>query len=142
TGVFNFDEPGFAGVFQGKGGMAVGDVLFDVPMNGGAAVVVQNPPSGTFTMTDSIMPGTSVYPGAGNILGNPLLKNTASVTDPTADFVLLPGSPAIGKGPNGQDMGAAIPFGVSFNGVPPTFTNSKHETIRCGCGLARGRARR
>jgi hypothetical protein len=139
TGVFNFDEPGFAGVFQGLGGVADGDILFDVPVNGsGQAVVVQNPPSGTFTMRNSIMPGTTVFPGTGDILGNPLLKNTASVTDPTADFVLLPGSPAIGKGPNGQDMGAAIPFGVSFSGVPPTFTNSKNATITVGVGFGSG----
>ena len=138
TGVFNFDEPGFA-ASKGLGGVADGDILLDVPVNGsGQAVVVQNPGTGTFTMRNSIMPGTTVFAGTGNILGNPLLKNTATVTDPTADFVLLPGSPAIGKGPNGQDMGAAIPFGVSFSGVPPTVTNSKNATITVGVGFGSG----
>ena len=134
TGVFNFDEPGFA-ASKGKGGFADGDVFFDVPMSGGVPVILQNPPTGTFTVNNSIAGGTSVYPGAGNILGNPLLKNTVGVLDPKADFVLLPGSPAIGKGPNGTDMGAEVPKGVSFSGEPAAYTKVKNATLILGTGF-------
>ena len=45
TGVFNFDEPGFA-AGAGAGGFADGDIFYDVPIVGGVATIVQNPPTG------------------------------------------------------------------------------------------------
>jgi len=134
TGVFNFFEPGFD-TNPGLSGSAVGDIFYDVPISGGNPTIVQNPPSGGFTMQDSITQGTSVYPGTGNILGDPLLKNTATVLDPQVDFTLLPGSPAIGKGPNGTDMGAAVPKGVSLSGEPAAYTNLKSATLTVGTGF-------
>ncbi len=134
TGVFNFDEPGFA-ASKGKGGIADGDVFFDVPLNAGVPVIMQNSGTGTFTVMNSIAGGTSVYPGTGNILGNPLLANTTTITDPREDFKLLPGSPAIGKGPNGTDMGAAVPKGVSLSGEPAAYTNLKNATLTVGTGF-------
>jgi hypothetical protein len=137
TGVFNFDEPGFAGG-KGKMGLADGDIFVDVPMVGGVPALLQNAPSGTFTVENSIAPGTTAYPGPGNIAGNAMLRNTTNVTDPTVDFQLLPGSPAIGHGPNGTDMGAAVPSGVSLAGEPSGLTNASGATITVGTGFGSG----
>jgi len=137
TGVFNFDEPGFA-ASKGRMGLADGDVFVDVPTSGGVPVIVQNPPTGTFTVINSIAPGTTPYPGAGNIAGYAVLRNIGTVTDPTVDFQLLPGSPAIGKGPNGTDMGAAVPFGVSLAGEPDGLTNQRTATLTVGTGFGSG----
>jgi hypothetical protein len=134
TGAFNFSEPGFD-ANQGLGGTAIGDIFYDLPIVSGKPVVVQNPPSGSFTVQHSITQGTSVYPGTGNLLGDPKLANTASVLDPPTDFKLLPGSPAIGTGPNGADMGAAVPTGVSISGEPLAYTNVKNATLTLGTGL-------
>jgi hypothetical protein len=137
TGVFNFDEPGFA-AGKGRMGLADGDIFVDVPTSGGVPVILQNAPSGTFTVIHSIAPGTTPYPGTGNIAGNPMLRNTTTVTDPTVDFQLLPGSPAIGTGPNGTDMGAAVPFGVSLAGEPAVLTNQRDATLTVGTGFGSG----
>ena len=61
----------------------------------------------------------------------PRLTNTTNVTDPMVDFQLLPGSPAIGAGPNGRDMGALVPSGASISGEPdsPTWLTSATLTV-------------
>jgi len=92
------------------------------------------------TINRTIVPAGTTYPsagisitfGPGNSSANPLLSKTADVLDPTADFVPLPGSPALGTGPNGVDTGAAIPSGVSLSGEPAAFTNVRSATLTPG----------
>jgi len=55
-------------------------------------------------------------------------------------FSLLPGSPAIGTGPNGRDKGAVNPVGASISGEPasPTSLNTATLTVginRTGSGI-------
>jgi len=92
------------------------------------------------TLTRNVLPVGVTYPtagasitfGPGNISGDPKLINTANVLDPTADFLLQADSPAKGTGPNGVDIGAAIPTGASISGEPASFTNSKNASLIVG----------
>ncbi|HEY7118870.1 MAG TPA: hypothetical protein VH475_19935 [Tepidisphaeraceae bacterium] len=98
------------------------------------------------TINRSILPAGANYPtaganitfGPGNSTADPMLVNTTGVLDPTADLLLQPKSPAIGAGPNGVDMGAGIPTGVSLAGEPPAFTNNRDATITVGFGAGSG----
>lgn len=63
----------------------------------------------TLDMSYSDIGDGAVYPGAGNINIDPLFANA-----PQADFSLLPGSPALGTGLGGANMGVTLPVG----GIP------------------------
>lgn len=77
------------------------------------------------TVHRSIMQGTN-YPGIGNLNLDPLF------VDATNDFHLRPGSPAIGTGPNGLDMGAYVPQWASISGEPLSPTPLTTATLRVG----------
>ncbi|HEY7119998.1 MAG TPA: lamin tail domain-containing protein, partial [Tepidisphaeraceae bacterium] len=162
TGVFNFDEPGFA-ASPGAGGYADGDVFYDIPSSNGTPKIVQNPPTGVFDVRHSI---TNAGPmaGIGNLNADPELVNpdgpgpanarvdpaliyTAMTMSPefrtalarfaptsgaTADMSLKPTSPAIGAGPNGSDMGADVPAGATIGGAPASPTPNNSATITVG----------
>jgi hypothetical protein len=74
------------------------------------------------TIVRSLVQGTN-HPGIGNINADPLFANNAS------DFHLRPGSPAIGAGPNGLDMGAYVPAGASISGEPASATHQTSVTL-------------
>jgi hypothetical protein len=132
TGVFNFDEPGFA-AFAGLAGYVDGAVFYDVPKDaGGNPIILQNPPTGSFVVKNSITPSASPITGPGNLNLDPRLLNTAKVLDPRLDFVLKPFSPAIGAGPNGADMGAAVPPGATISGEPAGTTPLTSATLTVG----------
>ncbi len=67
----------------------------------------------------------------GNIYADPLLVSTSGVdhTNIFAKFALQPGSPCIGTGPNGIDMGAIVPSGASLSGQPTGTTAATGGTI-------------
>ena len=74
TGVFNFNEPGFA-ASAGVGGYADGDIFYNIPTSGGLPVIVQNPGTGAFIIRNSITPNGNSFTGAGNLHLNPYLVN-------------------------------------------------------------------
>ncbi|HUU91758.1 MAG TPA: lamin tail domain-containing protein, partial [Phycisphaerae bacterium] len=76
--------------------------------------------------------GTFPVGGVGNLVENPRLWNTTNVTDPWTDFVLRPGSPAIGTGPNGADMGALAGYLATVAGEPNTTTWQDTATLTVG----------
>lgn len=87
------------------------------------------------TVAQSIIQGTN-WPGVGNLDCDPLL------VDLTNDFRLLPGSPALGAGPNGLDMGAFVPGGASISGEPPAITPSDSAVLTiAGPGITHYRYR-
>jgi hypothetical protein len=132
TGVFNFDEPGFA-AFAGLAGYVDGAVFFDVAKDAtGKPVILKNAPTGTFVVRNSIAASTSPITGLGNLNLDPRLLNTAKVLDPRIDFALRPFSPAIGAGPNGADMGAAVPAGATIAGEPVGMTPQTSATLTVG----------
>jgi hypothetical protein len=94
-----------------------GDIFWNHP-----AVIANLDPallaSGTVEITAlrSILPQAGPWSREGVLSANPLFE------DATNDFHLRPGSPALGTGPNGLDMGAYVPGGVSLAGGPPQLT--------------------
>lgn len=77
------------------------------------------------TVVRSLTQGTN-HPGIGNINADPLFVNYAN------DFRLRAGSPAIGAGPNGLDMGAHVPGGASISGEPPALTPRTSAILTVG----------
>jgi hypothetical protein len=99
------------------------------------------------TLARNILPaaGTNALAGAvvtlgpGNLAGvDPKFVNAANVLDPTVDLRLLPDSPARGAGPNGTDIGAAVPTGVTLSGEPAAFTNNPTATLTPGFAFGTG----
>jgi len=76
----------------------------------------------------SEVPGTRPYTildlGVGNLCGDPRLADPVNY-----DFSLLSGSPALGSGPHGLDMGALVPAGASISGEPAALTAQTSATL-------------
>jgi hypothetical protein len=121
----SFDETNRA-VNPGRGAYLDGNILW------GNAALFQNlyfnTPGKTntdLTVNRSIMQGTN-YPGIENLNLDPLFINE------TNDFHLRAGSPAIGTGPNGLDMGAYVPQWASLSGEPASPTPLTTITLQVG----------
>lgn len=95
------------------------------------------------TFTNNILPTAWEGPGGGNTTIDPKLKhipqlsetqftNWASAQILREWFSLLPGSPAIGAGPNGRDLGGVIPLGVSISGEPEATTDQPSAKLIVG----------
>ena len=84
-------------------------------------------PATQLTVDRSVVPAADVSRGAGNTSEDPRLKDVANL-----DFSLRPGSPALGSGANGLDMGADVPAGASLRGEPAGTTGRSGATITVG----------
>ncbi len=74
----------------------------------------------------SILPADWHSYGNGNVDADPLFL------DPSTDFRLKAGSPAIGAGPCGLDMGAYVPAGAAICGEPDEITYHTDATFIVG----------
>ena len=89
------------------------------------------------TLYDPAMADTSVGPnhpgqtvdmlGTGNLSALPRFRDPAN-----GDFSLLPGSPAIGAGQFGEDLGALVSDQIFITGEPPAVTTSGDATLLVG----------
>jgi hypothetical protein len=123
----NFGEP-HRGDPDGRGVLMDGNIFWDVR----APSPFLNLKETIFmVMNRSIMPGTNVA-GINNSTNDPMLVNwqgPITAANIRSNFALLPGSPAIGTGPNGLDMGALVPSGASISPMPP-ITSETNLTVR------------
>lgn len=104
----------------------------------------------TVTFNNNIIPMPWSGPGSNNVIVSPLLSHIPQVSETYFTnwesaqvmrtwFALLPGSPALGTGPNGSNKGGVIPIGLSLNG--PNGTNSQTTAtltvgiVRSGYGI-------
>ncbi|HMJ64652.1 MAG TPA: hypothetical protein VK615_04810 [Candidatus Binatia bacterium] len=123
----------------GRGFYLEGNIIFDAPK------IVRNYDSAqtAVTLNNNIVPLAWTGPGTNNVVTNPRFKHVPTLAETVftnwADaqvywdwFSLLPGSPAIGTGPNGQDKGAVIPMGVYIFGEPIAATYSTNTTLVIG----------
>ena len=71
-------------------------------------------------------------PGLGNISVDPLFISPSNLTAANIrqSLGLQPGSPCIGTGPNGLDMGAILPSGASVSGAPTGTTTNTSATLK------------
>ena len=123
----------------GKGFYLEGNVIVDVEQLARNYDATQT----SVTFVNNILPLAWTGPGSGNTVTNPLLKHIPTVSEATFStwaqaqimrdwFSLLPGSPAIGTGPNGTDKGGLVPFGASISGVPDGYTTQTNIGLRVG----------
>ena len=131
----NFDEPNRSGVIPGKG-IDLYNNIFTV-----MTAMFENqfsvPPEidPVITINNCIVPTAYLAFGSNNSDADPLLK------DPThLDCTLLPGSPAIGSGLYGFDMGALVPRWISIVSKPAAVTTETQATFTVwGPGLTQYR---
>ena len=126
--VVNFNEPLRAGVYPGAGAIFSGNIVSNTPL------LFENFTNGVMKLlVDHCLLPTS-WPGESNLVGAPLFINgtpsTNSWTTFTNDFRLQNGSPGIGTGPNGLDIGALVPPGASISGEPSSSTTNKTATLK------------
>jgi len=82
-------------------------------------------PTTRLEVNDSLVNAEDLGLGTGNITGD------ARLSDPGGgDFSLANGSPAIGTGPVGRDMGADVPAGVLLSPVPAAETYLADATFQ------------
>jgi len=105
----------------GRGAVLDGDIFA-----GTATILADIGPSTTVTINRSIVPAAYFTYGTGNIDEDPRLVNPAG-----GDFHLGRGSPAVGAGPLGLDMGSMVPAGARIGATVParTFVTSASFTI-------------
>ena len=116
--VINFNEPDRPGVTNGAGAVLEGNIFWDVDANRHFLNLTQGV---TLSVSYSLLAGTN-HPGTGNISADPMFISAA---DPR----LRSGSPAIGTGPLGLDMGAYVAEGVSITGEPVSPTGLTSATL-------------
>ncbi|HUT09819.1 MAG TPA: lamin tail domain-containing protein, partial [Thermoguttaceae bacterium] len=121
----NFDEPQEAGIDPGVGAYLDGNIFRQTPTPL-AYFYVDDPAWGTtdITVNRSIIPAAYHGFGVGNSDEDPRLANPDG-----GDYGLLGGSPALGSGPAGLDMGAMVPGGASVSGAPPAITAATDATL-------------
>ena len=122
----NFSEWPDRDVSPGKGAFLAGNIFrnnssifenqFSQPGNPDPEIIVNY----------SILPNEFHNLGIENLAEDPLFVNDEN------DFHLRPESPAIGKGPNGLDMGAYVPAGVSISGEPDSVTQQTSAQLTIG----------
>lgn len=124
-----------SGVTSGKLADLDGNIVWDVAQ-GRLANAFTNPPA-QLVVNRSILPGPlpAGATGAGNLIEDPRFVGYPGVLTAEnirAALALRPGSPALGSGPNGLDMGALVPAGASIAGVPERVTHRTDATLTIG----------
>ncbi len=129
----------------GKGFHLEGNIIVD------AANLVRNnePKEAPVVFTNNILPRAWDGAGGGNFVGDPKLKYIPTLAETKFTnwqgaqivrewFSLQPGSPAIGRGPNGLDLGGVVPMGVSVSGEPKGETTATAATLTVGFNRSGG----
>ena len=103
-----------------------GNIFDDVPLPIDLTVR-SGAPTPTLTVNRSVIASAWHGYGTGNTAENPRLVDPAG-----GDFRLRPGSPALGAGPNGLNMGAKVAGGASLAGEPEAITRLTSATLTVG----------
>jgi hypothetical protein len=113
-----FEVPGDSNA-PGRGAYIDGTVFVNTPW-----MFDQLKTETQLTINRSILPAEWLSYGVGNTAEAARLVYPAK-----GDFTLGPGSPALGTGPNGIDMGALVSIGASISGEPAANTRSTSATL-------------
>jgi hypothetical protein len=114
-------ELGLPGRSPGQGAYLDGNIFWNTPdtIEGIDELTI-------LTINNSILPAEWQDYGVGNIDADPLFVNAGT------DFRLKAGSPAIGSGSCGLNMGAYVPAGAAICGEPDTITYHTDATLAVG----------
>lgn len=131
-----------AGTTEGAGMYLEGNVIYDTEQ------LVRDQSTAIVTLTNNLIYklAGAMWPGPGgnNSTNDPLLAYIPQLSETTNFatwsaaqvvwdwFKPRSGSPAIGAGPNGGDLGGVIPLGVSISGEPETVTASTSAALTVG----------
>jgi hypothetical protein len=131
-GIILFGEP-WRGRPLGAGAIYEGNIAYDLdPVIRSNPFPIYDPASSFLVVSRSLTQGTN-WPGTGNLSSDPMFVNAAgpmTAQNIKSNLMLMLGSPCIGTGPNGLDMGALVPAGASISGAPSSPTTSTGATLR------------
>ncbi|HPG40265.1 MAG TPA: T9SS type A sorting domain-containing protein [bacterium] len=124
--VVNFSEWPLRDVAPGKGATFIGNIFWNntAPFENQFAQSGDTDP--VIQVHQCLIDSAFHYLGSGNIDADPLFVDAGN------DFHLQDGSPAIGAGPNGLDMGRYVPAGVSISGEPDSVTTETTAALTIG----------
>ena len=139
----NLFVPGDTSPTPAAGAYAGSNIFIDIPRVFGNADMrtedssFRTPLEFTHNLVDPLIPDTGIgeeHPGESIYdLGPGNFPEVPRFTSPDeGDFSLLPGSPALGAGPLGGDLGAIVPEQVQIAGEPPNFTASRTANLTIG----------
>lgn len=142
-----FDEPlrRGEGVTPGLGALLEGNIVWGAASNFGG-VQVNDPVWGTTLLAGDrnlFQASDFVTNGAGNLRLDPRFVNTngaQAAETIRSNLALLAGSPAIGAGPNGLDLGALVPAGASISPVASPTAQTQLTLTIAGPGIVAYRA--
>ena len=133
------------GTDEGAGMYLEGNIMVD------AEKLVRDQTAALVTFTNNLMVLPWNGPGGANSPADPMLKHLPQLSETVFTtweqaqvmrdwFSLRSGSPALGTGPNGQDMGGNIRLGASIAGAPigtnhQTFATLSVGVMRAGDGI-------
>ena len=131
-GIIMFGEP-WRGFPYGDGAFFQGNIASDLQVTDPWPVLASAEaanPAFFFVREHNCVEGFD-QPGVGNINADPLFISTADLTAANIrqKLSLQPGSPCVGTGPNGIDMGAVVPSGASISGAPTSTTTNTSATL-------------
>jgi hypothetical protein len=121
SGAGIYFELGLPGRLPGQGAYLDGNIFHNTPLT-----LEGIDETTILTINSSILPAQWHSYGVGNIDADPLF------VEPGSNFLLKAGSPAIGAGPCGLDMGAYVPAGAAICGEPHIITYRTNATLTVG----------
>ncbi len=133
SGIIMFGEP-WRGFPYGDGAIFEGNIASDLqvtdpwPLLNSAAAAND----GFFFLRNQNCIQGFPQPGAGNLAVDPVFVGTTGLTPGNIRQMLSlqEGSPCVGTGPNGLDMGALVRSGASLSGAPTGTTSNTSAIIR------------
>jgi hypothetical protein len=125
------------GMTEGAGIYLEGNIIQDIEQ------LTRDVVTAVVTFTNNLMPLAYAGPGGGNSTNDARLKYIPTLAETQFSsweqaqvlrdwFSLRSGSPAIGAGPNGRDLGGVIPLGASLAGEPIGMTTDTNVTLTVG----------
>lgn len=129
------------GTTEGAGMYLEGNIIFD------AEKLVRNQTASLITFTNNLLSLAWSGPGGNNPTNAPLFQYLPKLSETCFTsweqaqvmrewFLLEPGSPARGAGPNGLDQGGVIPLGASLSGEPVGTNATGAATLTVGINRA------
>jgi hypothetical protein len=131
-GIILFGEP-WRGRPYGAGAIFEGNIAYELE-----PVIQADPfplydPSRSFLHASHNLIQGMIWPGEGNLSSDPMFVNIGgpfTAQNIRSNLMLRAGSPCLGTGPNGIDMGALVPAGASLSGIPDAPSPDTTLTVR------------
>jgi len=128
---------------EGRGMLLEGNVIVE------AEKLARDVVNAVVTFQNNLLPLPWPGPGSGNSTNDPMLAyiprldetqftNWAQAQVLREWFRPRPGSPALGAGPHGLDLGGVVPFGVALRGAPTGTVTTTSVTVHVGVNRSGG----